>query len=101
MLELLIKGLTCYRLANLITQEDGPYGILAAARSDLGVHDLDVQGKPDTELGKMLSCPYCLGVTLALILTLLPYKYFKLFYWWLGIAGLQFGLQRITGGVND
>jgi len=53
-------------------------------------HDLD-------NLGRLITCPYCLGAWIALPLAI--YANMSLWWlWWLAIAGLQAFLQGLTGG---
>lgn len=95
MLQFLLKGFACYRLTRLITgYEEGPFAVLVKFRSAMGVYDLDEDGSPQTQLGKLFECPYCVGMWLALAFALLPSnRVTKVIITWLAISGLQAYLQ--------
>lgn len=62
LLKLIILILACYRLAQLISIDDGPFDILLKTRIKLGAYDYDKTGKVKTSLGRGLSCPHCVGI---------------------------------------
>lgn len=68
----LIVGLAGWRLAALLTIEDGPWDLLARFRRLVGVPVLDLGGPPIDEpepgvLGKLFSCAWCLSPWVSLI----------------------------------
>lgn len=61
-MEFLIAGLGVWRLATLVTQDDGPEAVLAKARRWL-TGNQEIQAG---SLGQLITCPYCLSVWLGL-----------------------------------
>lgn len=100
MIDLLKKGIICYRIARLIAKEDGPFDMFTRFRSVMGAYDYDAQGKAQSMTGKLVSCPYCTGVWVSIILVLLPKnKWVGLIEDMLVIAGIQTALQ--SREIND
>lgn len=97
MRNLLLDILATYRLARLISLEEGPGDLLVELRSKLGAYDYSADGRPITSLGRGISCPLCVGVYIAALMLLLRgvpcAHYFKL---WLAIAGGQSILQKVS-----
>ena len=89
----LLLSLVCYRLANLIARDD----IFHNFRILAGVYDYDKQGRPVTFLGRLVSCPYCLGVWIAIPLAMIysGIQWYSVIIW-LAIAGLQSFLQEFS-----
>jgi len=95
---LLELGLATYRLTSLLSREAGPFDVFVNFRSWAGVYDIGPDKKPVTVLGRMVECPYCMGVWVAMALTLLPRKN-RLVGWFitmLAVAGIQTFLQDTT-----
>jgi len=90
----------CYRLAELVAVDDGPGDIFKKARTIMGAYYRDEYGDPESSLGKLASCPYCVGVYFAagLALILFPIGWGTLLYW-AAIAGGQAFLQNVGGRV--
>jgi hypothetical protein len=107
---LLLSILACYRLAILITLDEGPFGIILKARTRLGAYDYGPNGEARTNLGRGITCPRCIGMWVAIPLALyladlrlvtasvawgdwamaIPYATGLHWYtalWWLAIAG--------------
>ncbi|MDP2727536.1 MAG: DUF1360 domain-containing protein [Dehalococcoidia bacterium] len=65
---LAVLGLACWRLTNLVQQERGPFAILTQMRRLVGVEH-DDEGEPtswpDTEVGRLLKCPWCGSIWIA------------------------------------
>jgi hypothetical protein len=94
--------LACYRLARLFSQEDGPFDTFDWMREEAGCYTYGADGRPATSLGRLLECPFCLGIWFALFCTLLVWKrtgFSDAMLLWLGIAGGQTFLQE--RGVSD
>ena len=93
-MELVIGVLACWRVSLLLTQETGPWEILARLRDRVGVHYNEYHECEGTnELAKALCCVYCTSVWVSVILTVgmrLPWLY------WLAIAGGAALLQKWT-----
>lgn len=100
-LRLLLAGLACYRLSRLLAWEEGPLGMFSAFQKALGGKDIDEEtGQPKTLLGRFITCPYCLGVWIALglcFLLIYPTIMGDTFLIIMGLAGLQAYLQ----GTSD
>lgn len=88
----------CFRLAELVVVDGGPYGALLKFRTWAGVYDLDEDGEPKGNAGKLFSCPYCVGMYFAFVAALIiaPFDW-RLVLCWFAIAGGQAFLQSIGG----
>lgn len=96
-LNFLLLSLACYRLVNLIVRDEGPFSVFHRFRILTGVYDYDKQGRPQSAIGRLVSCPYCLGVWVAIPLAVIGngLEWYTLVYW-LAIAGLQSFLQGVS-----
>ena len=72
MIDLVKKGIVCYRVARLVALEEGPFDIFTQVRSVMGAYDYDAQGHPQSITGKLISCPYCVVLWVSIILFFLP-----------------------------
>lgn len=101
LLRLLLAGFSCYRLSRLLAREEGPLGMFSTLQSALGGKDIDEDtGEPKTLLGRFVSCPYCLGVWIALglyFLFIYPTIIGDAFLIIMGLAGLQAYLEGTSG----
>lgn len=94
MIDIIKKGIVCYRLARLIALEDGPFEIFTRFRVMMGAYDYDAQGQAQSMTGKLVSCPFCAGVWIAIFLSIIPKN--RWIQWvedMLVIAGIQTILQ--------
>lgn len=99
-LRLAVAALAAYRLSRLLAWEEGPFGALAGIRRALGAEKLGEDGQPATSLGRLAVCPYCWGVWVSLVFSLLV-----LFPSWAGdsfllVFGLA-GAQAYLQGTSD
>lgn len=121
-LRLILAILTCYRLARMIANDDGPLFLFKRVRywaKDKAYYEAlavnEVEPGPDSpvyvfdkvtdrhfgkwhNLAKGLSCPYCVGVWLSLpifALVLWPGYYTDLFLLLMAISGGQAFLQSL------
>lgn len=88
----LLAVLACYRLTGMIVYDDGPAGIFARLREWAGVYDLGENLQPRTGMGRFFECPHCMGVWVALVVTVGVFwerPLYELPLFWLAIAGLQ------------
>lgn len=96
-LRLVVAALATYRLARLLALDEGPAGILKTVRQALGGEDIDPETlQARTNLGRGVTCPYCLGVWVAAALSLLslfPSSLGDFFLTVFGLAGAQAYLQ--------
>lgn len=96
-LRLVVAALATYRLARLLTWDEGPAGLFVSFRRALGGEDIDLDtGQPATNLGRGVTCPHCLGVWVALLLSLpalFPSSLGDFFLMVFGLAGAQSYLQ--------
>jgi hypothetical protein len=88
--------LACYRVARFIVTDDGPWRFMLRIRTRLGVYDLGENGRPRSMLGEMFSCPYCIGLWVALFMAVglgwfLPWPVTAVCWW--AIAGGQSFLE--------
>ena len=100
---IILAVLACYRLARLFVEDDGPFGIFDKWRDLVGANVNVVHGpmnaisrqeykEPDSELGKLFECQYCIGVwcaVLCAVLVAFPTLPGDAFLIWLAIAGGQ------------
>ena len=99
---IVIAGLAVYRLAGMITQEDGVFGIFERGRKLARVVSVFINTRyprlafiGDT-IGELFHCPYCMGVWLALFAALLLPPGYHIIINWLAIAGVQALLQSVS-----
>lgn len=107
---LILAVWAAYRLASLVSHDEGPYlpflytdekqtGVFERVRTDLGVYDYGPDGKPITNLARGVSCPLCTGIylsALTCILVLVPSRIGDWFLAWIGISGAQVFLENLT-----
>lgn len=101
LLNLVIAAFACFRIAELIAVDDGPFDVCLRFRTLVGVYDRDQNGEPATWHGKLFHCPYCVGMwiaaALALVFPMAPVSILL----WLAIAGGQALLQSIGGRLAN
>ena len=106
-LRILLAVFSVYRLASLISTEEGPslgimpngMGIFEWIRMKLGAYDYGFNGEPETNLGRGISCPLCTGVYVSGIvvaLTIFPSRIGDFLLSWFGISGAQVFLENLT-----
>jgi hypothetical protein len=101
--------LATYRLASMLSGEEGPYlswpksdsqeGIFEAIRTRAGAYRYGPDGKPETSLGRGVTCPLCTGVYISFfLLTLIffPTRLGDMFLVWMGVSGGQVFLENLT-----
>ena len=101
LLRLGLAALAVYRLALMLTGEDGPLYIFKKGRRAVGRWASPMSGNSFSDearlsVAELVNCPYCLGVWLAAgaaILARWPTKAGDILLTWLGIAGAQAWLQ--------
>lgn len=87
---LLLLTLACYRLAQLVAVDEGPFGIFFGLRDRLGAYDFRPDGQAKTNIGRGISCPYCVGIWFALPLAVAKVGLsVDAILWGLAIAGGQ------------
>lgn len=102
-LRLILAALTCFRLAQLIALDKGPWLIFERLRNRVEAHIAASEARKHSNFWKSVadgvSCPYCLGFYAGLLCTLLvlfPTYAGDLFLLWFGIIGLQAFLQGVS-----
>lgn len=94
LVELVACILAAFRLARLVTEEEGPGGMFAQLRASLGAYDYGQDGQPQTNLGRGISCPHCVGVwAAALMVAVWQVSRLQPVVLWLAVAGGQSVLQ--------
>ena len=92
----LLAVFACYRLAQLVAIDDGPYIIFDIFRKELGKRAADGDALW-VNLAELMICPFCLGLWFAAPLALFVGSgIIEIVITWLAIAGAQSFLQ----GVN-
>lgn len=66
-------ALFAYRIAFLVTKEEGPGQVFMHLRLWAGVYDLGADARPKTNLGRLFDCQFCTGLWGALIAGTLLY----------------------------
>lgn len=94
LVELVACILAAFRLARLVTEEEGPGGMFTQLRAGLGAYDYGQDGQPQTNLGRGISCPHCVGVwAAALMVAVWRVSWLHPVVLWLAVAGGQSVLQ--------
>lgn len=103
LLRLVLASLACFRLAQLVTLDKGPFLIFERLRLRIewyiALSDTRRQSYFWKSVADGLSCPYCLGFYLSLLCSLLvlfPTYGGDLFLLWFGIMGMQAFLQGVS-----
>ena len=60
--------LTCYRLAEFISVDDGPFKIFGTLRHKIGI--LSTKSRFHHELALLINCPFCIGVWISGLVSL-------------------------------
>ena len=90
LLDLAVLGLATYRLARLITVDEGPAQVFFRLRYWMGVYDLGENGQPASAWGRAFECPHCIGVYVAIVLWLIyPFAWGPIIVQGFAVAGLQ------------
>lgn len=95
----LLAALTCFRLAQLITMDKGPFLVFERLRQRVEQHTAIRQGFFWRSLADGVSCPYCMGLYVGIfctILVLFPSWLGDLFLLLFGLVGLQAFLQGVS-----
>ena len=97
---LLAAILACYGLTYAITQKDGPADLLLKFRIALGGYDLAENNQPEKWTGRFITCGYCVGTWVGLLLLiLLQYPSAQpLIYWWAIVGGHYVLYGYLVGG---
>lgn len=91
--------LATYRLASLITSEEGPFSIFDKLRSMAGAYDYGPNGEATTNLGRGITCPLCVGIYISAAVmwaVILPTRFTDALLIWLGVSGGQVFLENLT-----
>jgi len=78
-----------WRLALLVTHDDGPGDWLLIVRTWLGAYDYGADGRPRSQVGRVVSCIHCASVWLALPVALV--------LWWGDWGLVLLGLFALSG----
>lgn len=107
LLRLVLATLTCFRLAQLIALDNGPLFIFWRFRISVEQFVAASQKRRDSWFWKSvadgLSCPYCLGLYISLLCSLLvlfPTHIGDILLVWFGIMGMQAFLQALADGED-
>lgn len=109
LIRVVLVAFAIYRLSSLIASEEGPYlgwpkssdqnGIFKAIRIKAGAYDYGPNGEAETNLGRGISCPLCVGFYVtAFMVTMMyiPNLFFNLFIVFMGLWGIQTFLASLT-----
>jgi hypothetical protein len=103
-LRLILAALTCFRLAQLVTLDKGPFLVFERLRLRVEGYIATSEARKQSNFWKSVadgvSCPYCAGFYIGLLcvaLVVFPGFWGDLFLVWFGIIGLQAFLQAVSG----
>jgi hypothetical protein len=88
--------LATYRIAQLVAHDDGPADVFLKVRVWAGCYEYGADGRPARAIGRLMGCPYCVGVwaaVLGVVLWMIPSAVGDVFLGVLGIAGAQAFLE--------
>lgn len=92
---------TCYRISYLIAKENGPLGMFSQFRKKLAIMSADApSSRFKKSLAELFYCPFCIGVWLSALLSVvyfLPSIVSDVLLVIFGIAGSQHFLQSLVG----
>lgn len=98
----LLAALAVYRLAWMLTREDGPFGLFAKVRAILGRKASKAKhGGWAWTLAEVANCPHCLGIWLAILFApavIWPSVVTDVILLILALAGLH---SYLTGRTED
>lgn len=100
LLRFLMYALALYRLTALVVHDEGPGDIFLRLRDSLGAYNYGADGRPETWHGRLISCPYCVGVylgSLGFVLLLLNLEPVNWFMAWWAMLGLMAWLEGSSG----
>lgn len=92
----ILLSLAIYRLARLISIDDGPFDILLRFRALWGAYNYGENGLARTSLGRGITCPHCVGFWIAGIAAIAVYPQPGFIAYWLALAGVQSFLQSLS-----
>lgn len=87
-----------YRLAALFALDDGPDDVFVRMRSRAGAFRYAEDGRPSRGMGRLVSCPHCLGVWFAAVVgaaVLFPTRIGDAMIILFGLAGAASWLQCV------
>lgn len=90
-LKLILATFACYRLAQLIAIDGGPYSIFVRFRLWAGRKAM--RSPTRQTFAELITCPFCLGIWLAIPLTAIVVWKENLSFWYIGLIFLA-----ISGG---
>lgn len=100
-IRVMLAGLATFRLASLITQDDGPFRLIARLRAWIGRRAASARGRGVWwTVGELFHCPFCFGVHIALacaFLIFFPTIGGDLFLLMWGLSGAQALMEGIGG----
>ena len=66
-LRVLLAVFAVYRLSALLAFDDGPADVFLRIRGAAGAYQYGEDGRPARAVGRLVSCPHCLGVWFAVL----------------------------------
>lgn len=102
-LRILLAIFAAFRLARLVSFEEGPGGIFEALRVKAGAAEYGADGLPTTNLARGIVCPHCVGVYAAALIALTvvrPSWAGDALLAWMGVAGGQSALEDAAEGME-
>lgn len=109
LVQIILVSFGIYRLSYLIALEEGIYlglpksdsqiGIFKAIRIRFGAYNYGEDGQPETNLGRLISCPLCVGFYVTLLMFILMSirnPVFNGFIIFCGLWGIQTFLSSLT-----
>jgi hypothetical protein len=101
---IILAGLACYRLAELISLDEGPIDIFSNLRIVSGRHASVSDNRFIVSFAKLINCPFCLGIWFAIplcYLVFVPSVVGDVILGFFAITGIQCFLESRSGNRND
>jgi len=89
-----------FRVSELVSIDDGPFDVFLRLRSAAGVYQRGADGRPMRGVGRLVGCPYCVGVWVSMLgaaAVLFPSAVVDAIVLLFGIAGAAAFVQSVSG----
>ena len=95
--------LACYRLSQMVVYDEGPFRLFDRLRVWAGCYDYGENGQPKSGWGRLLNCPYCVGLwfSIPLAFVIAERIAWDIIVLWLAIAGAQSFLESASCSRKD
>lgn len=70
--DFILTAIAVWRISYMVVFEDGPGDIFLMVRATSGTHILGEDGRPDSGMGRILSCLFCTSMWVSFLLMFCP-----------------------------